>query len=90
MEPRFVAARAINFVAGVDSRFWVEAGEIENLDPLFRAEGAGFGTKSLDNTDWVAFPDYLTLQRDVLSDLELYSSVCEGGDLLGKVERKRI
>jgi len=52
-----VSTGTVDFVVGVDKKLWVGSGLFENFKSFFGTQGAVFGSKSFDYTDWIALPD---------------------------------
>jgi len=52
-----VSTGTVDFVVGVDKKLWVGFGLFKNFESFFSTQGAVFGSKSFDYTDWIALPD---------------------------------
>jgi len=57
METWSVSTGTVDFVVGVDKKLWVGSGLFKNFKSFFGTQGAVFGSKSFDYTDWIALPD---------------------------------
>jgi len=57
METWSVSAGKADFIVRVDRKLWVGSGLFKNCNSLFGTQGAVFGGKSFDYTDWVSLPD---------------------------------
>jgi len=53
-----VSTGTIDFVVRVDKKLWIGSGLFKKCNSLFTStQGAVFGDKCFDYTDWVALPD---------------------------------
>jgi len=52
-----VSTGTVDFIVGVDKELWVGSGLFKNFKSFFSTQGAVFGSKFFDYTDWIAMSD---------------------------------
>ena len=63
-----MSAGSVDFVVRVNKKVWVGSGLFKSCNSFFSTQGAIFGSKSFDYTDWIALPDDAACYSSTLVD----------------------